>query len=165
MFGRGIIEARIAEAERYLILLDRDYSSDWELYQSDAESKQDVAEALALIHPAQWEHLAKQKVVQGERTFKVPLLQSTRLCAAKDYWGVECKTDTRREGVHADHAWPYAFGGPTEVGNIVWLCPRHNRCKGSDIHFYPWEEGWPTWLSSQLERVARVVRNQTSQIE
>jgi hypothetical protein len=44
------------------------------------------------------------------------------------------------------------------VGNIVWLCPRHNHIKGSDIHFYPWEVGWPPWLSKQLERVARVIR-------
>jgi hypothetical protein len=158
VLGRGIIEGRIIEAERYLTLLDRDYGSDWELYRADAESKQDLAEALSLIHPDRWRHLARRDDVQGERTFKVPVLYSTRLCVAKDYWGVECRVDTRREGANADHAWPYAFGGPTDVANIVWLCPRHNHIKGSDVHFYTWEAGWPPWLARQLDRVSRAIR-------
>lgn len=61
-------------------------------------------------------------------------------------------------GAAADRAWPYALGGPTEIGNIVWLCPRHNQAKGVDVRLYPWEKGWPEWLDDQLQRVARLLR-------
>lgn len=158
MLAESVLRCRISEAERYLALALEDYGGKWELYRADAEARADVALALALIHPDNWPGQADQQRVQGSRAFRARMIHGTRLCNAVDYWGVTCNTDTSREGAIADHAWPYSLGGPTDVANIVWLCRRHNQIKAADIHFYPWELGWPDWLSTQLKRVERAVK-------
>lgn len=158
MIGAKILEQRIATAEHYFDLLDLGLLQDWELYRADAGARRDVALGLALLHPEHWADGVGQDEVQGPRAFRTAEIFATRVCGAADYWGVTCRTDTRSEGAVADHSWPYALGGPTTVGNIVWLCRRHNASKGVDVHLYPWEFGWPEWLSFQLDRIERIRR-------
>jgi HNH endonuclease len=156
MLTVSILCHRITEAERYLALVQEDYRGKWELSRHDAEACADVALAFALIHPDNWPGRGDQQRIQGSRAFKTKVIYGTRLCNAVKYWGVTCTADTSTEGAIADHVWPYSLGGPTEVANIMWLCRRHNQIKGADIHFYPWELGWPDWLSVQLEKVRRM---------
>lgn len=158
MLDAKILADRIGTAEQYLDVLDTDLLRDWPLHRVDAEARRDVPLGLALIHPEHWSGVVRRDAVQGPRAFRTAEIFATRVCGAADYWGVACRTDTRTEGAAADHAWPYALGGPTIVGNIVWLCRRHNASKGVDVHLYPWEFGWPEWLSAQLDRVDRVLR-------
>ena len=151
--GAGVVEVRIAEAERYLLLLERNCGSEWLLLRDDALARSDLALALSLIHPEVWNQNAHPRNVQGPRAFMTNNMYGTRMCDAKRYWGVECTVDTEIDGVAADHSWPYGLGGPTTTGNIRWLCTRHNQMKSVDIHLYPWEQEWPEWLMPQLERV------------
>jgi hypothetical protein len=157
MLSPSIMMNRISEAERYLELALEGYSKKWELYRYDAEARADLPLALALIHPDNWSDRAGRKEIQGPRSFRTATIHVTRACDAPDYWGVNCISDTAVEGAAADHAWPYSLGGPTAVGNIAWLCRRHNQIKGADIHFYPWESGWPDWLPWHLDRVQSIL--------
>lgn len=157
MLDAKILSERIATAEHYLDVLDTELLQDWDLHRADAEARRDLPLGLALLHPDLWADGARRDAVQGPRAFRTAQIYVTRVCGAADYWGVACRTDTRAGGAVADHAWPYGLGGPTVVGNIVWLCRRHNASKGVDVHLYPWEFGWPDWLSPQLDRVHRVL--------
>jgi hypothetical protein len=158
MLDAQVLWNRIVTSEHYLDLVDQGFGQDWELNRADAEARQDLAMAFALIHPDNWSaHDTRRDAVQGPRGFRTAEIHATRVCSAADYWGIACRTDTLTQGAVADHAWPYGLGGPTVVGNIVWLCRRHNASKGVDIHLYPWEFGWPEWLSTHLDRVQRVV--------
>ena len=159
MIDSEIILYRISEAERYLEQLESNgrIATDWLLYRADAEARRDLVSALTLIYSHNWPVPALRQNVQGPRAFRTPIIHATRMCSASEYWGVPCKSDTRSEGAVADHAWPYSLGGPTVPGNIAWLCPRHNRIKGMDIHFYPWELGWPDWLPPHLDLLAALV--------
>jgi hypothetical protein len=160
MLDAAIVLQRIVTAEHYLDLVDHGVAGDWALRRADAEARQDIPMALALIHPNNWAEHSRRDAIQGPRAFRTAEIFGTRICSAADYWGIACRTDTMVEGAVADHAWPYGLGGPTTVANIAWMCRRHNASKGIDIHLYPWEFGWPDWLTDHLNRVERVLRRQ-----
>ena len=155
-----VIEARIATAERYLELIDSPLHGDWIDLRSYALASRDLPTALALVHPDHWSEHAQARAILGPREFRAQTLRGTRFCSSADYWGAPCRRrDNPDAVVVADHAWPYSLGGPTVQDNIRWLCRRHNAAKSSDIHLYPWDGLWPTWLDALLDRVARARAN------
>lgn len=156
----SMIVGRITTAEKYLELIDSPLSGTWSDLRTYAVATRDLPMALALVHPEHWrEHIPPQFLL-GPREFRAQVLRGTRFCNAVDYWGVPChRSDDPDREIVADHAWPYSLGGPTVPDNIRWLCRRHNAAKSSDIHLYPWEALWPTWLDGLLERVGRTRLN------
>lgn len=158
MFDADVIRVRIEAAERYLELLDKGFAGSWHDARRHALVSGDLVLAMSLVHPEHWRDQRSGQEILGPREFRTPVLLGTRYCAAADYWGVACASIGRREvEIVADHAWPYSLGGPTEVGNIRWLCRRHNAAKSSDVHLYPWGSLWPDWLDRQLEKIARIL--------
>lgn len=158
MLAAGAIRKRIETAERYLELIDMGFAGSWHDAYRDVLVSGDLVLGLALVHPEHWTDYAAEHAILGPRKFRAPTLTGTRNCAASEYWGVQCPSTGRGSvEIVADHAWPFSLGGPTVVGNIRWLCRRHNAVKSSDVHFYPWEGLWPGWLSDQLGKVARAV--------
>jgi len=152
------IKRRIVTAERYLALIDEGRAGTWHEAKLEALASSDLVLAMTLVHPQFWSDWKKSTEVLGPREFRVPNLVGTRYCAAADYWGVECASQRRLDAeIVADHAWPYSLGGPTVVGNIRWLCRRHNSVKSSDVHLYPWEGLWPDWLNEQLAKLAAFI--------
>lgn len=158
MLTAGVIRQRIQTAERYLELIDAGFVGSWHDAYRDVLVSGDLVLGLALIHPEYWSGSAAERALLGPREFRVPTLRGTRNCASADYWGAPCPSAGREDvEIVADHAWPFSLGGPTVVGNIRWLCRRHNAVKSSDVHLYPWEGLWPGWLSDHLRKVARAV--------
>lgn len=158
MLDAEVIRDRIEAAERYLELIDIGIGGSWHDARRQALVSGDLVMAMSLLHPEHWRDQRTERKILGPREFRTPVLLGTRYCAAADYWGVECATLRRGEvEIVADHAWPYSLGGPTEVGNIRWLCRRHNAAKSSDVHLFPWESLWPDWLNRQLDKLARVI--------
>lgn len=158
MLDADILRTRFEAAERYLELVDDGLYGSWHEAVQQALDCRSLVSALSLVHPQHWRDWKTDEEVLGPRRFKVSALPRIRHCAAIEYWGVEC-TLARRSGVtiHADHAWPYSLGGRTHVGNIRWLCQRHNAAKSSDVHLYPWEGPWPDWLGDELELLGQVI--------
>jgi hypothetical protein len=153
----NVIEGRIATAEKYLELIDGPLSGGWGELRAYAVATRDLPIALALIHPEHWGDRVRASDLLGPREFRAQVLKGTRSCNAADYWGVLChRHHDPNLDIVADHAWPYSLGGPTVPDNIRWLCRRHNAAKSSDIHLYPWEAPWPTWLDGLLGRVSRI---------
>lgn len=154
MLSADIVTSRIITAERYLEIVDGELPGEWSDLREYAVARKDLPIALALVHPQCWEEIATSTQVLGQRAFHIAPLLGTRFCGAADYWGVPCRTrDDPTAEVVADHAWPYSLGGPTIAANIRWLCRRHNAAKSSDVHLYPWEGLWPTWLNDVLNRI------------
>lgn len=83
-----------------------------------------------------------------------PRTRTTGQCQATVLWGYECHLEFP---LQQDHLFPAALGGPAVNTNHVWLCSLHNGWKGADLTAYPWERGWPDWLSPQLERMRDIV--------
>ena len=157
MLSSDTLLFRIAAAENYLRIIDEPLPGYWSDLFEEALIRRDLQLSMALIHPRHWEELAERKLILGERAFRVATLRGTQSCHAHDYWGVPCPTPANSDAIiHADHAWPYSLGGPTNVANIRWLCRRHNAAKSSDVHLYPWEAPPPDWLSSHLNRIKRL---------
>lgn len=152
------IQRRIVTGERYLELIEDGHVGTWHDARLDALASNDLVLAMSLVHPHHWSDTKKVSEVLGQREFRVPNLVGTRYCAAADFWGVDCASRRRVDAeIVADHAWPYSLGGPTVVGNIRWLCRRHNAVKSSDVHLYPWEDLWPDWLNQQLFKLSKLI--------
>ena len=148
---------RIGAAENYLRIIDEPLPGYWSDLFEEVLIRRDLQLSMALIHPRHWEELAEGKSILGERVFKVSTLRGTQSCHAHDYWGVSCSTRAKSDSIiHADHAWPYSLGGPTNVENMRWLCRRHNAAKSSDVHLYPWELPMPDWVPKQLIRIKKL---------
>lgn len=50
-------------------------------------------------------------------------------CEHRQRFGRRCP----QAGAHADHHIPWIAGGPTSMGNAVWLCATHNLRKGARL--------------------------------
>jgi hypothetical protein len=157
MLSPEILLSRIQTAETYLHLIDEPLVGHWSDLCETALIRRDVLTALALVHPQHWVDVADTEKVLGARAFRAPTLRGTQYCSAEDYWGLPCASrNNATVEIVADHAWPYSLGGPTHVGNIRWLCRRHNAAKSADVHLYPWEAPMPDWVSSHLEKIRKI---------
>jgi hypothetical protein len=129
----------------------------WMQLSETAELSGDLPLALALLHrdvvPISRE---EWKGVRGGRGFRYSPSPRYMSCASAVIWGYVCPY--RREPLQLDHAWPYALGGPAVVDNAVWLCPIHNRAKSDDVHAYPWDSVWPSWVGMHHRAVLRRLR-------
>jgi len=158
MFEAEVIRQRIVEGERYLALIDEGLSGSWHDARRQALTSGDLVLALSLVHPEHWKDFRTAQQMLGPREFRTFNMAGTRWCAAADYWGIECSTRRRSDvAIVADHSWPYSLGGPTVVGNIRWLCRRHNAVKSADVHLFPWDGLWPDWLNSHLDTLGRFI--------
>ena len=149
-------ERRIEQGRKYLHALNSLSIDQWprQLDQALVEIRNGRSEPahFALLHPEILEHFfpaALVSSIRGRRTFDSsnPL---SKECASALIWGYECPI-TQSETVHADHLFPYAFGGPSEPSNMVILCERHNSVKSSDVHLYPSWNDSPAWLVGALK--------------
>lgn len=145
---------RFAEAERYLSLTNDVRQEQWRRLAKTALAKKDLAVALALVRPEiLTSSVSDPPDYQGPRHFTKPTPSSVQTCESEIYWGIPCSLAA---GLHADHSWPYALGGPTDPENLTWLCGMHNLAKGSDIHCWPWETtSLPSWVASVLRTCTR----------
>lgn len=148
-------KARISWTESYLVALQESLQQSWEWEASFAlycRGELTLVRAVALVHPAHYEGLAKMEVICGPRNFPGEVGQARMECRAELLWGYRCPLS--RPKIVLDHLFPYALGGPTIAENKLLLCDTHNLMKGSDLHVYPWERGEPSWLKSRLTSIA-----------
>lgn len=146
---------RLRTAEEYLCLLDQTLAlgKPWREHYDAGLQSVSVLHAYALLHPTWFPLHATQRAVQWGRSFGPLDLSNDDACQAPQYWGVEC---SRRDNLEADHAFPYALGGPTEGRNMALLCRMHNRQKAGDVHLYDWPQTAPAWVWDALSRRARL---------
>lgn len=64
-------------------------------------------------------------------------------CEMEGFGWIRC----RRAGAHADHWLPWARGGATSEGNLVWACARHNLAKSSRV-----PTAFATWRLARRRR-------------
>lgn len=148
-----ILQERIILAREYLRasvkFRDRDWLSQYDIYLRGGFS---LAETMTLIHPEYYNHTS----IKRRRSFSVEVGMSGIHCHSELIWGYKCDL-LLNESLHADHLFPYAWGGPTDADNKIYLCRIHNQLKGSDIHLFPWEHGKPVWLDRVLRRINATV--------
>lgn len=147
---------RLQTAEQYLDLLDKALAAGtvWRDNYDAGFHDISVLHAYVLLHPSWFPVGVAQSAVQFARSFGPLDLGSADLCQAKLFWGVECG---RRDSMEADHAFPYALGGPTDGRNMVLLCKMHNRLKAGDVHLYDWPQSVPAWVGDALARRAALL--------
>ncbi len=154
--GDEIIAARISLAEAYLIALRDLSASDWlNLYNQYRRGQLSLAESIAICHPRYYGELMDAAVsdIRGPRRFGVETVANWMHCGSKRIWGYDCPMHVAGGDLAADHLFPYAYGGPTDPDNKLYLCPEHNRLKGCDVHTFPWNVGEPHWLRGLLARI------------
>lgn len=130
---------------------------DWENQLSSnpsANSEHCSAVRMALLHPRFYgvDVSAGNCPIRGSRQFSFIDRSSQGDCRAIQLWGYSCPSNNPL--LEADHIFPFAFGGPTRADNKAYLCVHHNRCKGSDVHAFPWEFAEPSWVQSTLSNIA-----------
>lgn len=148
----SIHKVRIDNAKTYLSELRDTLRCDW---LESFEKATTVHRKLALLHPGHLVHMGLStstiNSISGKRNF--PPRRVERKCNSMLIWGYECDS---KEDLQQDHLFPYSLGGATDSRNRIFLCRLHNQIKGSDIHFYPWEDvsGYTEyWLDSKLKKI------------
>ena len=129
----------------------------WLALADTAMAVSDLPLALALVHPRVapvdreiWDE------VRGRRNFRYSPSRRGQTCWSHLVWGYTCPYTSMP--LQLDHAWPFAYGGPADITNAVWLCSVHNRAKSDDVHAYAWADGsLPDWLRIRLQRLRRLV--------
>lgn len=155
MITGEVLFGRVLEAEKYFAALRAFDNVEWsELYSLYLDQKLTVAESVALCHPRLYNESLDPAVskIRGPRSFPSEPKSQTTQCGSSVFWGYRCVM-TGDSAPAADHIFPFAYGGPTEPSNKLYLCAEHNRLKGCDVHLFPWNEGEPAWLSLVLYRV------------
>jgi 5-methylcytosine-specific restriction endonuclease McrA len=111
-------------------------------------------EALVICHPRYYNEASDAPIsnIRGPRAFSSEDLLTGSKCRAVNIWGYECPFSTE-VCLQADHIFPYAYGGPTESANKLYLCSEHNRLKGCDLHYFDWEQSRIVWLTQLLARI------------
>jgi hypothetical protein len=146
-----IFAIRYEASRKYLSSLEESQLWNWEekcsIYHS---GKLLIYEAMVLIHPRFYENLDPSWDPRGKRSFEREVKTDATICQSTLLWNYDCELSSV---FHGDHLWPQSLGGPTIASNKALLCEMHNRCKGSDIHNYPWELGLPEWYNGILERI------------
>lgn len=146
-------------AHRYLIALSSFSTQEWHRCQEVSLNADDWVDSLALIHPLHYADLLQPSSscpVRGVRCFPAAPGLSSLKCGSHLLWEYHCPIDS--DILHGDHLFPYSFGGPTLSSNMIYLCPKHNSCKGSDIHSFPWERGKPEWLDQIIANVEHFLK-------
>lgn len=145
------LAARFDSAGQYLRALHRMRRATWlDAYAIYRGGHLTAPEAYSLVHPSWYSHVIKQDIICGPRIFSREISRSASRCGSRLLWGYDCPCGN---SAHADHLFPYSYGGVTDARNLVLLCETHNRLKHEDIHIYPWERGLATWVEEAIERI------------
>lgn len=155
MLSPAHIQARIAAAELYhqtvaRFIRERSFQ---ELHSNWHELS--VIEMHAAVNPHLYEEFVPLERVLGPRIFTADITRTFSSCMSDFLWGYPCPFKGRT--LQADHAFPYALGGPTDPTNLLVFCDLHNQAKGHDIHLYPRWESPPTWLKDTADRIIRIL--------
>ena len=130
-------------------------STDWETqYQSYTSGLLTYPECMILVHPKVIDdnsanlELAPLEI-QGPPRFAQSNLNSHQ-CRIDTVFNYRCGDSVVLE---KDHFFPYSLGGPTTGENFIVLCEHHNRLKGNDYHWFPWEifSQPPSWFAQQVQ--------------
>jgi hypothetical protein len=148
-------DKRLQEARDFLRILHQTFEMEWRELFPLASSHENWFFRMAAIHPKHYQDYiqitGENCPIRGQRRMTVDGGVIGEGCRCDVLWGYCC--DFGRSALHADHLFPYSFGGPSNGQNKVFLCEFHNRAKGSDIHLFPWENGEPGWLLPLLKRI------------
>ena len=156
MIDSATLANRILGAEDYLAALERLRDVSWrDTYERYKLGALTIYESLSICHPRYYgESLdANSSQIRGPRAFTPEDLPKSAKCGSVHVWGYQCPL-TLREPLHADHVFPYSYGGPTEARNKRYLCKDHNRIKGCDIHSFDWNDRL-VWVPHLLYRISR----------
>ena len=110
-----------------------------------------LPEQAVLIHPDWIPGLKTRARLKRSFSLKVPRGQE---CESRRIWGYKCSLSSP---IQVDHAFPYAYGGPTTPSNALFLCEEHNRLKGADVHMVQWQPANFSWLASQIAEVKHLL--------
>lgn len=149
-----ILQFRYNSARIFLSTLVKYSKLEWtELYEMYLSGELKLEELMCLVHPVHFRDRVSQNVIQGVRKFASESCLSTMQCQSSKIWGYACESVNDGNQLVADHYYPYSLGGPTTAANKLYLCRFHNELKTCDIHIFPWENGEPSWLRSQIDRI------------
>jgi hypothetical protein len=165
----GSLSRRFEGARRYLEVRanprwgDLGWTAGYEMYlkglllSPDSPGRFSTPECLALCDPALWKHRVDVDTthILGPKTFRSNSKRPALTCESELLFGYKCPVPHVR--VEADHVFPRSLGGKTHPANRLYLCRFHNRSKGADIHFYPWDEEPQHWVKEVLDSVAHVI--------
>jgi hypothetical protein len=149
------VKNRIISSKKYLRNVYIKAKKEWdEIYRNYVNNSLSTEEKLAIVHPINYrEKLDKSEILRKRNFAQEPVSQSME-CQSKVIWGYKCDIQNQLSNdIQADHLFPYSLGGPTLPSNKIHLCSEHNYLKGSDVHFFPWEEGEPEWLDGTISNI------------
>jgi hypothetical protein len=148
---------RVEHASRYIGYRQTISPTDWmETFSLYKAGQLPLEAGLALIHKDYWSCVSPPGgviTVLGPTSFEG--ISPVRTCESQRVFGYRCPRI--EPTLHQDHLFPRSLGGPTVGTNRITLCDLHNYYKGMDIHFFPWEDGTPSWLEGLLTYLSSLV--------